>query len=443
MIGDIPIIKTFASSKGCYVYDAYTNHLLGVDKGIYREICKLQKLGVEEYRKLGSTYRQYKDVIDLLDKGLFRTSFIDQIEHPDSKYLPEMITRCMNQLILGITSLCNFKCRYCQQAEGKLLSSIKMMDKETAFRSVDLLYEHSKDAFEVIITFYGGEPLLNFQLIKSVVRYALDKFKTKRITFNMTTNASLLDEEKAEFLVTNNFKLLISLDGDKLIQNKHRKYLHNGEGTFDVVWSNVQYIQSKYPKYFRSNVSFNSVIMQDENSENILRFFKENDIEETAVAIRRADMNGIDYNTSPITQKNNSEDTRLENEIYKNFIEHYKDKAVISTIWHHNGPCVPVVRRLFVNAEGEFYPCEKIDSDPSCRLGTLDSGINVEKAIEILNVGKLTAQECKRCWAIRFCTMCIHNCINNGSWSRVMKLEHCEIQKKNALLCLKRLAEHR
>lgn len=443
MIGDIPIIKTFASNKECYVYDAYTNRLLGVGKEIYCELCKLQKLGIAEYRKLGRTDRQYTDVIDLLDKGLFKSSFIERIEHPDAKYLREMIDRCINQLILGITSSCNFKCRYCHQAEGKGLALQKMMDKETAFKSVDFLYEHSKDAFEVTITFYGGEPLLNFDLIKSTVGYAVEKIRTKNIVFNMTTNASLINEEIADFLAANNFVLLISLDGDEKTQDKHRRYLKNGEGTFNSVWKNVLYIRDKYPEYFNSNVSFNAVVLQDENPINVLRFFKENNISETSVTIRRADMNGIDYYVSSISLKNGSDDERLEGEMYKDFFERLSDKKNIPPIWHHNGPCVPAVRRLFVNADGEFYPCEKIDSDPSCLIGTLNNGINIEKADVILNIGRLTEQECKSCWALRFCTICVHNCINSGTWSRFMKLKSCEIQKKNAVAFLKKYAESR
>lgn len=441
MIADIPIIKTFVSNNKYYVYDAYTNLILGIDKEIYHEISKLQRLGIEEYKKQGRTNKKYTDLIALLDKGLFKSSFIEQIEHPETKHLPEKIDRCMNQLILGITNSCNFKCRYCHQAEGKILSSRKMMDKETAFKSIDYLYEHSKDAFEVTITFYGGEPLLNFNLIKSTVEYAVKKFRTKKIIFNMTTNASLVNEEISDFLVANNFLLLVSFDGDERIQDKHRRYLKNGEGTFNSVWKNVLKIRDKYPEYFNSNIRFNAVILQDENPMDVLRFFKQYDIPESFVTIRKADMSGIDYYVSPISFQTIKDDEKYDHEIYNEYLGRYSDKKKIPSIWHHNGPCVPVVRRLFVNADGEFYPCEKIDSDPSCRLGTLNSGIDIEKASEILNIGRLTEQECKSCWALRFCTMCVYNCIDNGVWSRSKKLENCAFEKKKAMAFFKKYTE--
>lgn len=441
MICDVPIIKTFVINDDCYVYDTYTNQILSVSHDTFLEICKLQKIGIEQYKASNRTDQQYNDVISLLSKGLLRTSFIDQIEHSYTMYLYEMVDRCINHLILGVTNMCNFKCRYCHQAEGKVLSSKKKMEMDTAFTSVDYLFDHSKDAFEVTITFYGGEPLLNFELIKLTVDYAINKFKTKNVVFNMTTNASLLNEETIEFLVKNRFVLLISLDGDYKMQNLHRRYRNNGEGTFNLVWKNIMRIKEKYPEYFNSNVSFNSVILQDENPENTLRFFKKNGISETAVTIRRADMNGIDYHVSSISLFGIPNDNIIDSSIYNDYLDRYSDKNHIPQIWHHNGPCVPAVRRLFVNADGEFYPCEKIDSDCSCKLGTLEEGINLKKAAELLNVGKLTEQECKRCWAARFCTMCVHDCIDDGSMSKAKKLESCELQKKNAVAFLRKYVE--
>lgn len=441
MMYDLPIIKTFIHNKKYYCYDACLNQLFNVSKRHYSEICKLHKIGISEYQKLNKTDTYYKDIITLINKGLFSSSFINTIEHIDTKNLHNLTARCINQLILGITNSCNFKCRYCHQAEGKVLSSAKIMSTETAFRSVDFLYEHSKDAFEVTITFYGGEPLLNFELIKSTVQYANNKFKTKEVMFNMTTNASILNNEIIDFLVENKFYLLISLDGKRETQNLHRKYLNNGKNTFDPVWKNITNIRKKHPLYFASHIQFNAVVLQDENPNDVLMFFEKNNISKETVHIRRADMNGIDYYISPISLKNNTENNILIEDMYKTALEHYLDKSAISNQWHHNGPCIPAVRRLFVNADEEFYPCEKIDSDPSCLLGTLNKGINIEKAKEIMNIGRLTEQECKKCWAVRFCTMCAFHCIDNGILSRSIKLENCKLQKKNALLFFKKYTE--
>ena len=438
---DAPIIKPIIINNNCYVYDTYTNYILGVSHDIFLEVCKLCEIGISKYIASGRTDEAYRNVILLLDKGFFKSTFVEKIEHPDTKYLSVMTDRCINQLILGITNLCNFSCRYCHQAEGKLLSTKSAMDCATAFKSIDFLFEHSKDAFEVTVTFYGGEPLLNFELIKSVVEYASEKFKTKNVTFNMTTNASLLSDDTVAFLVKNNFDLLISLDGNPQVQNHHRRYLSNGADTFDSVWKNIMRIKDKYPDYFSSNVNFNSVILNDENPDDINLFFENEGISKDKVSIRRADMSGIDYSFSQIAAHNLSDTDILYNRIYKDYHEHYSDKSIIPKTWHHNGPCIPSVRRLFVNADGDFFPCEKIDGDSSCKIGSLSDGINIGKVNELLNVGKLSENECKKCWAMRFCTMCVHDCIDDGKISKEKKLEHCKLQKETAVMFLKKYIE--
>ena len=128
--------------------------------------------------------------------------------------------------------------------------------------------------------------------------------------------------------------------------------MKNGEGTFNSVWKNVLKIRDKYPEYFNSNIRFNAVILQDENPIDVLRFFKQYDIPESFVTIRKADMSGIDYYVSPISFQTIKDDEKYDHEIYNEYLGRYSDKKKIPSIWHHNGPCVPVVRRLFVNADG-------------------------------------------------------------------------------------------
>ena len=430
---DMPMIKMFIQNGKCYCYDTCTNHLLCVNKEHYREIRELKEVGITKYRELGKLMESYQDVIALLDKGLFSPSLIDEIEHRDTKYLQALTNRCINQLVLCVVNTCNFKCRYCHQAEGKTLSSASVMSGDIARQSVDYLHEHSKDAFEVAITFYGGEPLLNFSLVRATVEYANSKFVTKKIVYNMTTNASLLSDEALDFMEKNDFLLLISLDGNAEIQNQHRKYLNNGGDTFDAVWKNVLHIREKYPSYFDSNVRFNAVILQDENPEEIVCFYAKNNIPEEKVNIQRADLNGIDYSASPLLLAAYSKDNRLVDAMYKGTLEKFADKSVIPRKWHHSGPCIPAARRLFVNADGKLYPCEKIDSDSSCLIGSLDQGIDIDKVEKMLNIGKISEHECKSCWAIRFCTMCVLNCIDDGKWSRSRKLANCKFQKREVL----------
>ena len=112
-----------------------------------------------------------------------------------------------------------------------------------------------------------------------------------------------------------------------------------------------------------------------------------------------------------------------------------KSKEIIPNVWHHNGQCVPGVRRLFIDIFGNFYPCEKVIEKKSLQIGNLEKGFNKKRISNMLNIGKLTGTECKRCWAIRFCDMCVSSCydVNCDKITKLQKTYYCKLQREKAL----------
>lgn len=442
ILTDIPVIKTFILNNCCFFYDVYANQLLKVSKGIFFEICELEKLGVSAYKAQNKISDEYRDVLLLMEKGLLQSDFIEEVIHPDTENIDNLLNRCVNQLVMEVTEGCNFQCKYCIQDPNLKMKS-KKMNVETAQRSVDFLFDHSKDAQEVSITFYGGEPLLNMKLIESVVTYANSKFKTKEIFYNITTNASLLTNDIIAFFVNNRFSMLISLDGEEKTQNYHRKFQKNGADTFNIVWKNILNIRERYPDYFQNNVRFNAVILPDENSNDVRAFFGKNGISKDAFEITNADMSGIEYKFNRYNIRRNTDiaDSVLSAVEYSDLLEKFNKKDIIPAKWHHNGPCVPGVRRLFVSTDGYFYPCEKVNKASACMIGSLDTGIDIALVSRILNVGKITEKECKHCWAARFCTLCVKQCIDDNVISYEKKITSCKWIKEKALNFLKEYAE--
>ena len=432
---DIPLIKPFTINKQLYVYDTYNNIILSVPKPFYKDLQLILAMGLSEYSRKCTNSPVYSGMIRMQKYGFFKVPWIKHIEHPDTDYLKPLIDRCINQIVLEMTTACNFRCRYCHQANSDARKE-GIMSWNIARKSIDYLFDHSKDAPAVDITFYGGEPVLCFNTIRLAVDYAEERFESKKINYSITTNGSLLSDTVIEFLYKHNFSVMISMDGCPEYQNDHRKFAKNGADTFPAVWENIMKIKKEYPDYFLNNIRFNSVVFDDQDIQVIRHFYTENGISEKQYDINRAEMSGIDYSYSSITYHSIG-DTDLQEKTYEMYIGKYKNKDIIKETWHHNGPCIPGVRRLFISSDGRFYTCEKIDKDPSCMIGDLENGIDLTKAQELLNIGKLTAEECSRCWCLHFCSSCASHCTNNGKLDRDKKLLYCEKQKQEVLSFLK------
>lgn len=152
----------------------------------------------------------------------------------------------IRHLMLFVTQDCNMRCPYCY-GDGGGYGSSGPMSEETAFRSVDWLIEQAGDSNAVQITFFGGEPLLNFPLVEKVVVYTRRAIGSSRsIDLVLTTNLSLLDDRILDFLVANKFKVLASFDGPSRIQNRNRP-LKNGWDSYDTVVPRVRKLLGAIP----------------------------------------------------------------------------------------------------------------------------------------------------------------------------------------------------
>lgn len=422
MTNNIPV-KTFVFDNKYYFYDAYKNNIICISKELFIEINKLLRVGIDLYSEQAEKTSAYYEVTHLIRKGYFKSNFIDKIEHPLVFVADSLIDRGLNSLILQVSCDCNFKCRYCSYAVENNINrshNNQYMSFETAKKSINYLYEHSKDSDVVTISFYGGEPLLNFELIKQVVNYTEKLFEFKHIIYSMTTNLSLLNDEIAEFTILHNFRLTISMDGPEEIQNNHRKFWSTGADTYDIVMKNINLIRNKNGLFFKRNVRFNSVIFRDESYKEVMSFFNSLGVDSSQIECTYAYVSGIDYIEQYSNNKNMKNDIKtfdmIDEFMDKKLIDKMnvalKDKSKIPNVWHHNGPCVPGINRLFVDIKGNFYPCERIVETSCTVIGNIDKGLDIERIKKIMNIGELTQHKCKGCWAMRFCDLCASKCID-------------------------------
>lgn len=445
---DSPIIKIFAYKRKYYLYDTYVNYLFEISKEEFIEIKQLQQIGISAFLRANNTSKAHNNIIMLLKKGFFKTSFVEVIEHSETKYIPYLLNRCINDMTLQVTKDCNLNCRYCSFSNNNKMDrdhEKAEMSWEIAQKCIDFLYIHSSDINNVTISFYGGEPLLNFRLIKKAVEYAESLFYSKKIDYVMTTNASILTDEMIDFLAKYNFLLTISFDGPSEIQNYHRKFFRTGKGSFDQVFANVKKIKEMYPEYFNECVLINPVVFEDEDKQMIYNYFLEEfSIPAERITLRDATMNGIDYIANR-TDENYKKNTlymlqgKLPQYVNEGLIKIYNDKTVIPYQWHHNGPCIPGLKMIFAGLNGNFYPCEKCPENDYFKIGDIYSGLIYKKIYEFSNIGKISESDCKSCWAMRFCNMCVIRCYDSDkkSVTREKKEGACKEEKEKALWFLK------
>ena len=117
------------------------------------------------------------------------------------------------------------------------------------------------------------------------------------------------------------------------------------------------------------------------------------------------------------------------------------NKSPIPNAYHHNGPCMAGYMKLFVDIYGNLWPCEKAcDHSENMKIGTIFEGFDMRNIKKMMNIGEITADECKNCWAMRFCGICAVYADNFKCYSKEMKLRYCKQVKSDALTSLKKHA---
>ena len=333
-----------------------------------------------------------------------------------------------NDLVLEVTEDCNLNCEYC--IYGDLYNhtnrrSKKRMRFEVAKTIIDYKvnlwesgYNNSVNITK-LIGFYGGEPLLNIDLIKKVVKYTKNIGKTNGMKFryNIVTNGILL-HKYIDFLVKNDFILTISLDGDEY-HNQYRVF-KNKTQSFNIVVDNIFKIQSQYPDYFKRNVNFNTVIHNKSNIKEIYKFFnskfqKNPFITEVNTNTSNTNISKYTYN-QPYEQshshkyylKNDASDFFIDNVFTTHnslFINKNKNKKCI----YKSGTCVPFSKKVFVTVDGSIMMCEKVSSKFS--VGRVCDGevyLDYNKAAQLFNelIDK-RLKTCCNCYLKSICSECI------------------------------------
>lgn len=452
-----PIIQLFKTINQYYLLDGIKCEVFPISKESFWYLNEVMN-GKHEFAQENLPNDELRQLY--LNGYLAAESNVEKIQHAYTNYLPYFMERKLNKITLQVTQNCNFRCKYCIYSEEtnkkQRTHSQESMSLKTAKEAIDFLLDHSIDSNNVNISFYGGEPLLAFDLIKDVVDYVENVFKGKKISYNMTSNGTLLDEEKINFLIENDFSLMISLDGPKEINDLNRVY-PDGSGTYDSIMEKIHLIHEKYPDY-AEKLSI-SMVMDPSNDFDCINSitldgedFKPLNLNATIIDTDYDYDNPLNYSEDyiwkfeyniflafmaywgrypieKISSISRSVVQKALNDLYK-----FEESPEIKTYDVPSGPCIPGQMRLFSDVNGNLFPCERVsESSEAMKIGSLEEGFDLEQIEYLLNFSQLTEEECKNCWAFRYCNQCAKKADDGTKkMSKDLKLSNCIESKASA-----------
>ena len=433
-------IHKFSLNDRNIVLDINSGDVHVVDDIVYDMLDFYEKYTKEEILdKLSSKYSKrdleeaYEEISELKKKGML---FSDEIDMGNIKYNEQNVVKA---LCLHVAHDCNLRCKYCFASQGDFKGERLLMPLEVGRKALEFISINSGKRKNLEVDFFGGEPLMNFDVVKELVSYGriLEKKYNKNFRFTITTNGVLLDEDKMDFINENMSNVVLSLDGRKKINDYMRKTV-NGQGSYDIIVPKMKkmvekrkdkdyYIRGTFTKY---NKDFSEDIMEYYN----LGFKKVS--MEPVVASPKEDYALMEEDLEEVLRE------------YEKFSKEYidikkKDKDFM--FFHfmidlNQGPCI--IKRtvgcgagseyMAVTPEGDLYPCHQFVGNEDFKMGNVFTGIeNTTIRDEFKKANVLTKEECSGCWARYYCSGGCH--ANAYNFNKDIKKPYkigCEMEKK-------------
>jgi len=328
----------------------------------------------------------------------------------------------LQSLVMNLTNQCNLSCTYCYEfGEDKVATpegKPKFMDIETAKASVDFLLKESRDRKSIHITFFGGETLMNFPLLKEVVAYATDRAAAEGrfIDFSLTTNATLLTPAIIKFLSDNSIGVTVSMDGPPEMHDKLRVFA-NGRGSYDIIAPRVKaLIQGHRTRPITARVTLTAgntdVVrtyrhLKDELGFSEIGFAPVTTSPDRLYAIGEKGMDGVLEQFHVLADEYLAYALRGELHGFSNVSD------TIAELYqgvNKSHPCGAALGLLGVGPSGDIAPCHRFVDSDTHSLGNIATGVDREKQTDFLTRGHIGAKyDCHSCFARPLCAGGCHH----------------------------------
>jgi uncharacterized protein len=464
-----PLARLIKNSSGYYLYDTGTNKILECNQNVFSLLNDLMRNEFDRavtnfIDKFGESnfFDAAGEILDAISNEKIlsaqKATGFGLSDH--FRNLKDVLKSSVMGINLEVTEQCNLRCVYCiyqDHVTEKRNYGSKEMSLDMAHKAIDFLKSHSVDNKKVSIGFYGGEPLMRFDFMRQSVAYANQIFTGEQeITFNVTTNATLITGEIADFLASEDFVVTVSLDGPREYHDRFRLDTL-GNGSFARTIQGMKLLTEKFKQYGKGNLLINVVYTPPFNmqkldavnqfieglewlpsnvhvnttypSDNSIpqEYVSQDDLEEERFLFDWAiDNYKDDFNQSDSVVKGQIEE-RFSKFIKRSVLNEPVDAFML------NGCCVPGQKKNYITVDGYILACEKMPGN-SPPLGHVESGFDFEtiEKVYIEEYSRKSLERCAQCWGLRLCDVCYLYAFNDeGELDMEKKSRHCRSVMQN------------
>lgn len=384
-----------------------------------------------------------KDISDCFDQVVFLKQsgklFAPDTFEPVAGHLKAKTSGVVKALCIHIAHTCNLNCSYCFASQGKYHGDRAMMSLETGKRALDFLVENSGSRHNLEVDFFGGEPLMNFDVVKQMVAYArsIEKEHNKNFRFTLTTNGMLIDDDVIDFANREMSNVVLSLDGRKEIHDRYRVD-YTGKGSWETIVPKFQkLVEARGGKnyYMRGTFTHANPDFLNDIKQMLDLGFTELSMEPVVCA---------EGDPSELTD----DDLQIVMDQYEKLAQLMRERDKEGrpfTFYHYmidltGGPCIykrisgcgSGTEYMAVTPWGDLYPCHQFVGEEKFKLGDIWSGVsNTEVVEEFASCNVYARPECRDCWAKLYCSGgCAANAYHSTGSIKGIYKNGCEMFKK-------------
>ena len=378
----------------------------------------------------------YEEITALKDAGQL---FSEDTFEPMAGDLKKKTSGVVKALCLHVAHTCNLNCSYCFASQGKYHGDRAVMSYEVGKQALDFLMDHSGNRRNLEVDFFGGEPLMNFDVVKQLVAYArsVEKERGKNFRFTLTTNGLLIDDDVIDFANRECANVVLSLDGRMEIHDRFRKD-YAGNGSWErIVPKFRKLVEARGGKNYYMRGTFTHANPDFLKDIQVMLDLGFTELSMEPVVCAPEDPSALTAEDLPVVMEQYEELARL-------LVRRRKEGRPF-TFYHYmidlkGGPCVykrisgcgSGTEYMAVTPWGDLYPCHQFVGEEGFRLGDVWNGVqNPEVQAEFAACNVYAREECRDCWARLYCSGgCAANAWHATGSVRGVYRTGCELFRK-------------